>query len=155
MDLQISVFSLISEISSAIKTSRHIGVRLAEIQKNPNNIDESLQRFATEVEGLKNVLDAVYVGLEKVSKLPTWVESDNDKDVWTAVYVFVSGCNKYLMELISLLLDIQKSEDSSASLALRAKRLRINKEDFDINRARVNRYSKKLELALTMINLLV
>lgn len=155
MERRISISTLIEVTAATGKTCWNIGSILTEIARDPADGDDSLKKFSDEVHGLKNTLDAVYASVGKIAKLPSWTEAESDKEVWTAVHISVCGCSQYLRNLVPVLRDIQNSDDKSASLAMRAQRLRINKEDFDYNRIRVHRYTKKLQLALTMINLYV
>lgn len=151
----VPISSLIEAIASTTKACLAVHSQSSDIARSAVGAGESCRRFTEEIRSLKNALDAVTASTNKIAKLPSWLESENDKETWTPVYSSVTGCGQYLRELMPLLLDIQKSNDQSASVSLemRAKRARMNQEDFDIGSVKIGRYTKKLQLALTMINL--
>ena len=145
--------SLIEAIATTTKACWAVISTTSDISRSAIGAADSSKRFVEEAQGLKNALDAVGASAGKIAKLPSFVESENDKEVWTSVYNSVNGCGRFLKETMLLLAEIQKADDQSASLAMRAKRSRINQEDFDMNSVKTSRYTKKLQLALTMINL--
>ena len=153
MDRRVPLSSLIDAVASTTKACLAVYSTTSEIARSQTGAGDSSKRFVEETRGLRNALDAVGASAGKIAKLPSWVESENDRDVWTSVFNSTCGCGQYLRELMLLLIDMQKADEQSASLAMRAKRSRINQEDFDINGVKIGRYTKKLQLALTMINL--
>ena len=150
---RVPISSLIDSIAKTTKSCGAVISTISEIARSATGAGESSKRCIEEARALKNALDAVGVSTGKIAKLPSWVESENDKEVWTAVHRSVTGCGNYLNQTLLVLLEMQKTDDQSASLAMRAKRSRINQEDFDITSVKTGRYTKKLQLALTMINL--
>ena len=150
---RVPISSLIDSIAKATKSCGAVISTTSEIARSATGAGESSKRFIEEARALKNALDAVGVSTGKIAKLPSWVESENDKEVWTSVHKSVAGCGNYLNQTLLVLLEMKKTDDQSASLAMRAKRSRINQEDFEITSMKTGRYTKKLQLALTMINL--
>lgn len=150
MDRRVSISSLLDAIASSTKACFEVVSTTSDIARAITGAGDHSRQFVEEAIGLKNAFDAVGASMGKIAKLPSWVESENDKEVWTSVYNSVCGCGQYLRELMPLLIDIQRCDDQSASLAMRS---RINQEGFDMNSVKLARYTKKLQLALTMINL--
>ena len=153
MDRRVPISSLFDAAVSTKKVCWAITTTATDITQYGAGNGDSARRFVDESRALNHALEGVSVSTGKIAKLPSFIESENDKEVWTSVYNSVCGCGRYLRELMPLLIDIQNSNEQSASLAMRAKRSRINQEDFDASRIKISRYTKKLQLALTMINL--
>ena len=153
MDRRVPLSSLIDGIASTTKACLAVVSTAFQISQSATGAGDTSRRFVEDARSLRNALDAVGASTGKIAKLPSWIESENDKEVWTAVHNSTIGCGRYLRELMPLLLDMQRAEDQSASLAMRAKRSRMNQEDFEINGVKTGRYTKKMQLALTMINL--
>ena len=142
-----TIFSLLEIIVTATKTCWAVGATVYELVRDAQNIDDSMRRFNDETKSLQAVLDAIYSSLGKIAKLPTWRESNEDREVWTAVNGSADECNQYLTRLVDLLAEIRG--DGSAGFmtsTMRAYRLTVDNGDLDKFRIQIQEYKSTRRL---------
>ena len=151
----VSIFSLIDTLASATRACWAVGSALYEFSKEVKEVDESMKKFFDEVRGLQRALDVVTVSLRKIAFLPTWVESRDDKEIWTVFNGSVDECDKYLKKLVDLLSQIQGNEGAEGWLpsTVRTFRLRTSKGELESYPICIFGYKENLQFALTVVNL--
>ena len=150
----VTIFSLIETIASTTKACWAVGSSVHGLARDAQNVDDSMRRFNDETGSLQAVLDGIYSSLGKIAKLPTWMESDRDREVWTAVHGSTDECNQYLTRLVGLLAEVREdSVTGSMASTMRVYRLTIGHGDLDKFRAQIQDYKESLQMAHLVINM--
>ena len=151
--------ALVSLVGQATRMSWEIVIIIRESVQEVRKVDENLQSFSHEVDGLRRLLISITTSLNDPNLGLAEVANDHNanRDMWEAIFGGVEDCHNYLQKLCEEIMPLQASEQAKSvfSKAVRALKLQLNKDDINKIRDQIQVHQMGLNTALQMLNVYV
>ena len=152
---RVAFSTVVESVSAATRACESIRSTLSDFAQEFAALELAVTKLDQEVHCLGAAFGALGSSLEKVSRLPSWVDTTQDRDVWMAAYGTAMECNGHLRSLDSLLEGVRGDEGREGWLAstMRAVRMSASKEELANHQSQLQDDTGQARLALTVTNL--
>ena len=151
--------SLITLVGSATKLSWEIVITIREFVNEIRKVDENLQPFSHEVDGLRRLLISITTSLNdpNVGLAELYNDQNANKDMWEAIFGGVEDCHNYLQRLCAEIMPLREPEQGKSvfSKAIRALKLQLSRDDINKIRDQIQVHQMGLNTALQMLNVYI